>query len=285
MATAPDLLQLPERAIRAFEGVTGLSVVVHDFSATLSPFLLPERFRHHSATCAAIKATHDWACTDFELTRLPRELQQMPEGRYHICHAGFVEWVMPVFHEDRLAWILFAGQRRAAGEFRQLGRDRRTTHSQHHALEVLPAVREAEAEDILEALRQLRARLWQWFEEASPILGRGTPAERSGVATRRARIRRFIDAGHTSPAPLASLAAELHLTESRTMHLVRELFGQSYRQLLGEARLRTAAALLRDTSLPLIEVAMRSGYPDLSHFHRAFRKRFGTTPGKYRRVP
>lgn len=52
-----------------------------------------------------------------------------------------------------------------------------------------------------------------------------------------------------------------------------------------EMRLCTAASLLRETSLPLIEVALASGFQDVSHFHRFFRRRFGYTPAQYRRQP
>jgi AraC-like DNA-binding protein len=36
------------------------------------------------------------------------------------------------------------------------------------------------------------------------------------------------------------------------------------------------------TDLPLSEVALRSGFADVSHFSKLFRKRMGQSPGKFR---
>lgn len=128
--TTPDLMDLPEQAIRAFERQSGLQVVVHDLAGNLGVFILPERFKHRSPACLAVKARHSCACEDFEITRLRQEVKNQPEGRYHRCHAGFTEWVVPAFLQGRLAWILFAGQARGRGDFRDLARDVRTTSDQ-----------------------------------------------------------------------------------------------------------------------------------------------------------
>ena len=283
----PDLLETPEWAIRVFEKLTGLQVVVHDLSSTLAPFLQPERFKHRSPCCIAVKARHDWACVDFEVTRLRADLQRSPEGRYHRCHAGFMEWVLPVFIDDRLAWVLFAGQVRAVGNYQHLVRDVRTTPVNASQTNKLPEVQEPRAEAILEALRQLRARLLVWHSEAAALLkNTRTPASDglADMADRRRLIQNFLHKNHTGPATLGDLAKALHLGESRASHLVHELFGRSYVQLLNELRLRTASSLLRESPLSVMEVCLNSGFRDMSHFHRCFQKRFATTPLKYRRL-
>ncbi|MDR1281159.1 MAG: helix-turn-helix domain-containing protein [Opitutaceae bacterium] len=283
----PDLLEAPERAIRAFEKLSGLQVVVHDLASTLSPFLQPERFKHHSACCAAIKARHDWACVDFEIDRLRREIVEQPEGRYHRCHAGFVEWVTPVLVEGRIAWILFAGQRRATGRHRRLVHDIRATAAGETRAASLRTVGADEAEALLEALRQLRARLLEWHGHAKTLLDNmrsGRVVRMADMADRRGLILGFIHRHHAGEASLVELARTLYLGESRTSHLVKALFGRSYMELLNEQRLRTAASLLRDSSLSVLEVSLASGFKDLSNFHRRFRRRFGTTPLKYSRM-
>ena len=282
----PDLLETPEWAIQVFEKLTGLQVVVHDLSSTLGPFLQPERFKHRSPCCIAVKARHDWACVDFEVTRLRGDLQHSPEGRYHRCHAGFMEWVVPVFINDRLAWILFAGQARAAGDYRHLLRDVRSTAVNVARTRKLPEIEEPQAEAILESLRQLRSRLLAWHVQASALLKNTRTTESDGLtdmADRRRLIQSFLHKNHTGSANLRDLAKALHLGESRASHLVQELFGRSYVQLINELRLRTATSLLRESSLSVLEVCLNSGFRDMSHFHRCFQKRFATTPLKYRR--
>ena len=53
--------------------------------------------------------------------------------------------------------------------------------------------------------------------------------------------------------------------------------------MLVEARLKTARELLNFSSLPILEVALCSGFNEISHFNRLFRRRTGCTPGQYRR--
>ena len=281
-------MEVPEWAIQVFEKQNDLRVVVHDLTTTLGPFLQPERFKHRAPCCIAVKARHDWACVDFEVTRLRAELPDFPEGRYHRCHAGFMEWVVPVFINGRLAWVLFAGQRRAEGDYRQLFRDVRTTPGGEVPAKGMGAMGEADAEAILESLRQLRSRLLEWHRQVSGVLKNTRQPDAGGAGDmvgRRRVIQNFLHATHTEGATsLAGLAKALHLGESRASHLVKELFGQSYVGLLNELRLRTAASLLRASELSVTEVCLNSGFRDVAHFHRCFRRRFATTPLKYRRM-
>jgi AraC-like DNA-binding protein len=283
----PNLLEVPEWAIQVFEKQNDLRVVVHDLSATWGPFMQPERFKHRSPCCIAVKARNDWACVDFEITRLREELPACPEGRYHRCHAGFMEWVVPAFIQGRMAWILFAGQRRAAGDYRHLLSDIRSTRVEAGQIQGLRETDEPAAEAILESLRQLRSRLLEWQGQVSGLLKNTRTPEAGGLgdlADRRRLIQGFLHANHTGTVGLADLAKALHLGESRTSHLVKELFGCSYVELLNELRLRTAASLLRESALSVTEVCLNSGFRDMSHFHRCFQKRFAITPLKYRRM-
>ncbi len=234
-----------------------------------------------------MKNTHHRACLDFEIARLRQEVAKCPEGRYHLCHAGLLEWIVPVHRDGRLAWMLFAGQRRPSGEFRGLVRDVRLTHSRHAVRKALAPVSEELAIHVLEGLRQLRSRLVQWHHDYAEDVRRGrkvSPATDTTV-NRRLVVERYIHDHRLDECSLAGLAHEMKLSESRTIHVVKELFGQSYIQLVLEARLRAAAAFLRETELPVLEVCLGSGFRDISHFHRLFRRRFGVTPLRYRRSP
>jgi AraC family L-rhamnose operon regulatory protein RhaS len=49
-------------------------------------------------------------------------------------------------------------------------------------------------------------------------------------------------------------------------------------------RIKLAALLLKETSLPVAEIMEQTGYSDLTHFGRIFRKEMGCTPMEYRKL-
>ena len=55
-----------------------------------------------------------------------------------------------------------------------------------------------------------------------------------------------------------------------------------YRYLL-DYRLSRAAALLKETSLPVGEIAFMTGFNQQTYFGKCFRERMDCTPGEYRR--
>jgi AraC-like DNA-binding protein len=283
-----DWLHLPRQAIDAFEHGSKLHVSIHDFTGQLLPCLPSERFLHSSPACQAVKLGHQDRCMGFCADRTRRELASQPQGRVQCCHAGWVEWVLPVLHEGRLEAVLFAGQRRPGRNLAVAVRDNTpATRIPWATNRALPApVDDGEALLILEMLRQLGARLRDWREDfRCAAMPQPSAATRlSGQTTRSALIRRFMHQRHTQPVRLADLAEMLHVSESRAGHVTRQACGKSFIELLTEARLATAAGLLRHTNLSVQEIAARSGFGDLSHFHHAFRKHHHTTPHKFRRA-
>jgi len=65
--------------------------------------------------------------------------------------------------------------------------------------------------------------------------------------------------------------------------------GTTYSVLADETRVKIAQELLDESDLCLSEIAVRTGYSNLSNFNRAFRRWSGVSPGEFRaqrsRVP
>jgi AraC-like DNA-binding protein len=278
----------PERAIEMFERLHGLNVTVHDLAGTISSFLKPDRSFHRSALCRAVKAQgHLNACLQFENHQLRQDLAALPEGRVHVCHAGLVEWAVPIFEQDRLAWVIYAGPRLPGKHLPSAFRARLTRWPKPPwtKRELLPKpVEEDDAQMILEHLRQLAARLQKWVRES----GLDRPARRGDVlptdprVTRQIAIHRFVEDNYQRTATLPELAKKLGLSESRTSHFVRESCGTSFRALLVRKRIQAATELLRQSDLSVLQIALATGFQDLAHFHRLFRRRVGITPARYR---
>lgn len=63
---------------------------------------------------------------------------------------------------------------------------------------------------------------------------------------------------------------------------IKRATGCTFRELVQTARLVRAAALLRQTDLPVSDVSASVGYSNLSWFYKGFALRYGMTPAQYR---
>ncbi len=102
-------------------------------------------------------------------------------------------------------------------------------------------------------------------------------------ATRR-RVRDYVDAALDQPITLGELAELAALSEYHFARMFRVSFGAPPHAWIAEQRLARARALLRDTALPLAQVAAQCGYADPAHFSHRFRAAHGVAPTAYRRA-
>jgi AraC-like DNA-binding protein len=76
--------------------------------------------------------------------------------------------------------------------------------------------------------------------------------------------------------------AEMLGTSSRSLQRRLTEEGASYSEIVQRVRYHTAAEMLRDSNLRVIDVANTLGYEDASHFSRFFRRVAGITPRHFR---
>jgi AraC family transcriptional regulator of adaptative response / DNA-3-methyladenine glycosylase II len=95
---------------------------------------------------------------------------------------------------------------------------------------------------------------------------------------------RAIEDGELADSSLAGLAATLGVTDRHLRRVFQDEFGVSPVEYAQTQRLLLAKRLLTDTALPVIEVAMASGFASLRRFNDLFSKRYRMTPGNLRRT-
>jgi AraC-like DNA-binding protein len=81
------------------------------------------------------------------------------------------------------------------------------------------------------------------------------------------------------------LAAKFHCSRRHLNRLFHSRFGLSISALRMELRLLKAASLLRDADAKVINVAEQSGFNHLGLFNTCFKRRFGVSPGQWRKQP
>ena len=94
----------------------------------------------------------------------------------------------------------------------------------------------------------------------------------------------YLVAHQDSRITLAELAAKFHLSQSSLKLCFKALYGVPVAGYLRTVRMDTAARLLRESDLPVAEIAHRVGYEDPSRFSAAFRRHTGRRPTELRRV-
>ncbi|KQY87157.1 helix-turn-helix domain-containing protein [Pelomonas sp. Root1444] len=101
----------------------------------------------------------------------------------------------------------------------------------------------------------------------------------------RRRVLAFVDA-HLDGAELSlpRLAAEAHLSEFHFARMFRVSMGCTVHDWVAARRLDRARALLRQTVLPLADIAAACGYAGASHLSRHVKAGTGATPGQLRRA-
>ena len=99
---------------------------------------------------------------------------------------------------------------------------------------------------------------------------------------RMSKTVRFIEAHFGEPLSLSRLASEANMSEFHFLRIFRQVTGLTPHQYLLRRRLREAAVRLVTGSETVLNIALASGFDDLSNFNRAFRAEFGMNPRAYR---
>ena len=206
-------------------------------------------------------------------------------GRFAVMPAGAtvgVRWsqdhhfVLATLAPDLVAGILLeAAEGRPIGLIERHGCD--DPHARHLMLALWADVADGRPSGRLYSetlVRGLVLRLLAGYAEGRPW--------KIAPATLR-RVQEYIEAHLAENPSLAELAALAGLSPYQFARAFAQTAGLPPHRYLLTRRLERAKALLSGSNRPIVEIALDLGFGSQGHFHRAFRKHVGTTPGAYRR--
>ncbi|MDA3799553.1 MAG: AraC family transcriptional regulator [Kiritimatiellae bacterium] len=94
---------------------------------------------------------------------------------------------------------------------------------------------------------------------------------------------KLIEQNLRTPYNVAMLADDLNISQEHLSRVFAKEIRISPYKLIMKIKMREACTLLKDTTLPIKDIALRVGNEPGSHFARAFKNEIGESPGEFRK--
>ena len=136
--------------------------------------------------------------------------------------------------------------------------------------------------ELLEAVRTMAARLDALLPPVPEAAD--DPAEDIGSAGNFIveRAMAYMEAHCAERLSLGDVAGHVYVSPWHLSKLINRHAGQSFFDILGRLRMERAKVLLANPELRVGDVAEQTGYSDVAHFSKSFKRFAGMTPGAYR---
>ncbi len=95
-------------------------------------------------------------------------------------------------------------------------------------------------------------------------------------------IKQFVDINFSENISLEELAKTNYVTKEYLSSAFKKELGMNFSDYLTRVRMEKAKELIVDYGVPIQTVSNMTGYLDIAHFYKTFKKYFGTSPGKMR---
>lgn len=143
----------------------------------------------------------------------------------------------------------------------------------------------AAAEDVGYEMTVLRRLLHAWqllYEIARPLLERA-PAVTDSASSRIKAMLAFIHTNYAEAVSVADMAEAASISEREAFRTFRQVLDTTPTLYLARHRVSVAARMLRETSLPITDIATACGFSNPSYFCKVFRDLAGLPPREFRK--
>lgn len=157
-------------------------------------------------------------------------------------------------------------------------------HNRAEFLTIILSMAEAERSHRLPALRIKTIELMMLLSDPDLAPKSETPVYISRKLAQLAKdVQRQVTADLSRHLTLTQLSAQFQTSPTAIKTAFKSVYGESLRDYMKACRLQEAQRLLRETDLPVSEVAAAVGFANPGHFSVAFRERFYMTPVEYKK--
>lgn len=189
-----------------------------------------------------------------------------------LCINGVYEYTRPVVIDDEVACIIYIGNilDEPAGQDKLIGR---LTGKEY----LTESLENNFSRNRCEELASL-------LETYIRILLRDVPGENAGgFNPLMENIKGYTEKNLEYDVTIPQLAKMFHYNEQYLGRLFKKETGMSFNSYVCNQRIERAKLLLKENDDPVIDIATRSGFNNVTYFNRVFKRIVGITPTDYRK--
>ena len=230
--------------------------------------------------CAKIKSNEEGKkkCLESDICALKKAATTKNAYTFS-CHAGLVDTVVPIYHNDELmAYIMFGQIKdkeqslsnidKVKKECKKYNVDEKTIDKHYKSLPTLNRQK-------IDAISALFKMCIPYFYTSSAI----KPQENKLAD----EIEMYIMKNLTSKLSIEELCNKFQITITALYEISHKFFKTSIKDYIIEKRIDKAKYYLTTTQMPVSEVCDKVGFNDYNFFIRTFKKRTGYTPLSYKK--
>ena len=195
------------------------------------------------------------------------------------CFYGIFEAAVPVIIGGSVMAVVYVGN---AIVDRAATRKRIESASRHTGADCRGLVELSEECEYIDNSEELFT-IGEIVSDYLKMLYGASPKESERMHWLVSAMKRHADEEYCNCPTLKELAAIYHKNEKYMGRLFEEQMGISFNKYCLGLRLEKAERLLVKTADKIIDVALECGFENVSYFNRAFKNRYGSTPGEYRK--
>ena len=185
------------------------------------------------------------------------------------CINGIFEYVYPVVIDSRVAGIVYVGNIIFDDDKFAEKNCIDKTHPILDTIEYNPDLAEIE-----KIARLVESYIHMLYEKYSEKLQKS----HSGAVD---MLKAYIDTYFSNDIRLSQIAKIYHFNEKYLGRLFIKQTGISFKEYLNEKRLKNACKLLKIGQESIVNIALKSGFNNVTYFNRVFKNKFGITPKEY----
>jgi AraC-like DNA-binding protein len=97
-------------------------------------------------------------------------------------------------------------------------------------------------------------------------------------------LKEYAEKSDLANPSLKEIAAVYHKNEKYAGRLFKEQTGKSFSEYCSDIRISRAEAMIIKSEKKIIDIALESGFENVSYFNRLFRRKYGMSPTAYRKA-